>query len=261
MKTNTPNPLVPQGTLPGSRGTSHVRLAVFTILAVHLVLLAALLMAGCKKTQEPLPSDQTNIFQPPLLEPTTNIFVPPPSLTPAPPPTTSVTPPPTTPVIPPVTPPPVVPPAAEPGREHVVAKGDSFYTLAKKYNTTIKAISDANPGVDSRRLKPGQKLNIPSGTAASAQPGTTTEATTPTGTEKIYTVKSGDTLYQIAKAQGVSVKQIKALNNLKYDQIKVGQKLKIPSKAGAAPAADTSAPVVPAPPPPPPYGTGVMPNP
>src|SRR5437868_13552558 len=52
---NTPNPLIPQGTLPESRGKSHVRIAVFTILTIHVLLLGALLMAGgCKKT-----SDQT----------------------------------------------------------------------------------------------------------------------------------------------------------------------------------------------------------
>src|SRR3954468_17718839 len=49
---NTPSPLIPQGALPTTRSRSHIRIAVFTILAVHLVLLFALLMAGCKKTAD-----------------------------------------------------------------------------------------------------------------------------------------------------------------------------------------------------------------
>jgi len=40
---NTPSPLIPQGALPNARGRSHIRIAVFTILAVHVVLLGALL--------------------------------------------------------------------------------------------------------------------------------------------------------------------------------------------------------------------------
>src|SRR5881296_1937968 len=49
---NTPNPLIPQGTFLQNRSRSQIRIAVFTILAVHMVLLSALLMAGCKKTTD-----------------------------------------------------------------------------------------------------------------------------------------------------------------------------------------------------------------
>src|SRR5262245_13118642 len=47
---NTPNPLVPQGSLPyPSRGKSTVRIAVLTIVAIHAVFFAGLLMQGCKR--------------------------------------------------------------------------------------------------------------------------------------------------------------------------------------------------------------------
>src|SRR5688572_14443012 len=68
MKTNTPNPLVPQGSMPDKRGKSHVRIAVFTILAVHAVLLGALLLQGCKRTTttDMVSNVETNYPPPPI---------------------------------------------------------------------------------------------------------------------------------------------------------------------------------------------------
>src|SRR5262249_8068060 len=107
------------------------------------------------------------------------------------------------------------------GSEYVVMKGDSFYTIAKKYNLPVKAIATANQGVDSPKLKIGQKLHIP---ASSPTPATAAGAVTGTSTvaaEKVYTVKSGDNLNKIAKLNEVTVKALRTANNLKTDQIKV----------------------------------------
>src|SRR5678816_4199263 len=54
----TPNPLIPKGTFLEQKGRSHIRLAVFTILAVHVVLLGSLLMAGCKRTTDGAATEQ-----------------------------------------------------------------------------------------------------------------------------------------------------------------------------------------------------------
>jgi LysM repeat protein len=88
------------------------------------------------------------------------------------------------------------------------------------------------------KLKIGQKLTIPAGGKASAESAAPSVAAGgDTGTAS-YTVKSGDTLTKIAKAHGTTVKAIEAANGLSTTKIKVGQKLKIPSKAeAAAPAA------------------------
>jgi len=60
---------------------------------------------------------------------------------------------------------------------------------------------------------------------------------------------------KIAKEHGVTVKQLRSANNLKTDQIKVGQALKIPAKA--APTQAETVPPTPAVPPlqPPPIST------
>jgi LysM repeat protein len=231
---NTPSPLIPQGTFPDNRGKSHVRIAVFTIMAIHVVLLSALLMAGCKKTTDTT-AEPTNAL--PVFEPATN-FVP------ATPPTSAtatttqtVNTAPVTPVAPPAIETSVAPTPAAADREHVVVKGDSFYTLGRQYNVSMRAITEANPGVDSTRLKIGQKIRIPASTTAAAAHATS-NGTTSIG-EKVYTVKSGDTLWKIARDHGVTEKALRAANNLKTTQIKVGQKLKIPS------ASDATNPVTP----------------
>lgn len=227
---NTPNPLIPQGTFPDNRGRSHIRIAIFTILAVHIVLLGALLMAGCKKTSEDTGEGKalTNAYAPISLPPDTN----PPIVIPTNPPPVVVVAPSNPPVVMPVTPPPPEVTTLT-TTEHVVVKGDSFYTIGKKYGVTMKAVGEANAGVDSSRLKIGQKLKIPAPSAAAAPGGLHVASTgngISAGTAKTYTVKSGDNLMKIAKANGTSIKALRAANSLKTDQIKVGQKLKIPSK-------------------------------
>ena len=206
-----------------TKGRARARLAIFfvCILAVHVIgLMALLTAAGCKREQAVSPPPETNAVLPtldvtnmPAAE--TNLLVMPP-----------VTP-------PPIVQPPVAPPAPVAGgiTEYVVAKGESFYSIGKKLGVSMKAIQDANPSVDPTKLQIGQKLTIPSPVApASSQPDQLlTEAAS--GSEQVYIVKSGDTLTKIAAEHGTTVKALRAANDLKTDKIKVGQKLKLPSKA------------------------------
>lgn len=244
---NKPNPLVPQGTLP-DKGKAQIRITVFAILALHVVLLGVLLIAGCNKKTETDPTQDTGL--PPVPPVETNWITPPP---PAPVETTIVTPPATQEVttLTPLPPPPIVePPVATGYTEHTISKGESFYTLGKKYGVGYKAITDANPGVNPNRLKIGDKIKIPPPRTpgAAALNGTIAPANGDGGV-KTYKVKSGDNLGKIAKAYGVTVKQLRAANNLKTDQIKVGQTLKIPVKEPAPPPPLETIPPVPAAPP------------
>lgn len=246
---NTPSPLVPQGTFPDSRGKSQIRLAVFTILALHGVLLSTLLIFGCKKAPDQtadadpsaiLTPTNTDIFAPPppptmALAPTTasEVPVPPPAGIPA---TVMDTQTPATAVTSFVSTPAATtspPPIADTQREHVVLRGESFYVLAKKYGVTMKAIADANPGVDSARLKIGQKLVIPAPTPANAIETTANGVQMTSSGDKMHVVKAGENLTVIARRHGVKVSDIQTANNLRTTQIRVGQKLRIPSVAGA----------------------------
>jgi LysM repeat protein len=207
---------------PKGQGRARVKVAVFSVLAVHVAGLMALLMTqGCKRAVPP----ESQAPEPPLMDtnaiPTADTNAVPMVDTNA-----FVNPVPSTPVVPET--------VAAVTSEYIVVKGDSFYTIAKAHGITVKAIEAANPGVDARKLKIGQKLVLPPAGAAPAMSATAV-APEPTG-ETVYTVKSGDNLLKIAQHNGTTVKAIKALNGLTTDQIKVGQKLKLPAKVAPAPA-------------------------
>src|SRR6266498_4555192 len=249
---NTPNPLVPQGTFP-DKGKSHLRMTVFAILAIHVVLLGVLLIAGCNKKTEQA-QDTTGILPspPPAGEPW-----PAPPTSPPPPqatqPVTALAPPtpvPDTSIAPSPTPTDLSPTPVTTGfTEYTIAKGDSFYTVGKKYNVGFKAIAEANPGVNPNRLKIGDKIKIPPSKTSgpSTMVANARELTSSNGGATSYKVKSGDNLMKIASVYGVTVKQLRSANSLKTDQIKVGQTLKIPAKS--IPTQAEAVPPVPAVPP------------
>lgn len=104
---------------------------------------------------------------------------------------------------------------------HTVEKGDTLYSLAKKYGVTLDDIRSANGMGSANDLYVGQKLTIP-------------EKTSGTVTYESYTVKAGDTLYSIAKRSGITVDKLRFLNDLDASAVlKTGQRLKIPSALSA----------------------------
>ncbi len=96
---------------------------------------------------------------------------------------------------------------------YTIKKGDSLYSISKKYNTTVDAIKKIN-NLPSNILTIGTTIQIPS----SNQKNNT------------YTVERGDTLYSIAKRLGVSIDFLKAANNLTTNMLSVGDKLIIPTE-------------------------------
>ena len=131
-------------------------------------------------------------------------------------------------------------PAAAPAaaRQYAVLKGDSFHKIAKANGVSLKALTEANPGVDSTNLKVGQVLQLPAG----VKPGTTISTSAPAAADGAasqrrattskahtrYVVKSGDSLARIARMRGTTVQAIKTANGLRSDRIVAGQNLKLP---------------------------------
>ena len=103
---------------------------------------------------------------------------------------------------------------------YTVKKGDSLYSIAKKYNTTVQEIINLN-NLKSNVLQIGQVLRIPEMYTPES------EMVVPNFTS--YTVKKGDSLYSIANRYNTSVSTIMNLNNLKNTNLSIGQQLKIPS--------------------------------
>ncbi len=100
---------------------------------------------------------------------------------------------------------------------YTVKKGDSLWSIAKKYNTTVEQLKAAN-NLTSNLLNVGQTLKIPQ-IEISVEPGEYT----------VYIVKSGDNLYNIAKRYNLNVKDIVDYNNLATTNLSVGQRLLIPT--------------------------------
>ena len=100
-----------------------------------------------------------------------------------------------------------IPPVAE--TTYTVKSGDSLYSIAKKYNTTVSDLMTYNR-LTSNLLSIGQVLKIPTNMS-----------------EIAYTVKSGDTLYEIARKYNTTVDSIKNKNNLTSNTLSIGQVLKI----------------------------------
>ena len=138
---------------------------------------------------------------------------------------------------------------------YIVQRGDYLAKISKKYNITINAIKSAN-GMKDDKIMVGQKLKLPGKVEVGEQKvpegafkaAPKKPAYAPySGATKEYVVKSGDTLGHIAYGNGINIRQLKELNGLESDVLRVGQKLKIPAekvaKAPAAPAFKKSAPV------------------
>ncbi|MBL8967523.1 MAG: LysM peptidoglycan-binding domain-containing protein [Spirochaetaceae bacterium] len=110
--------------------------------------------------------------------------------------------------------------AAEPG-VHVLEKGETLYSVARRYKLPYEAIAAANGIVDPAKLKAGQKLVIP----------------------RLHKVEKGETLYGIARSYAVGVEELRAANKLAATAvIKEGDVLFVPGgKAPAAAVASTPA--------------------
>ena len=143
-------------------------------------------------------------------------------------------------------------PAAEPEYTvYVVRSGDYLAKLSKRFNVTISSIKRLN-NMTSDTVRVGQKLKIPGKVDVGAAPepvkaaapkkAKTAKAYAPySGATKEYVVKSGDTLGSIALGSGISVRQLKELNGLSDERLRIGQKLKIPAEKVVKKAAEKKA--------------------
>lgn len=106
-----------------------------------------------------------------------------------------------------------VPTGTTASNTYTVKPGDSLYSIAKQFNTTIDELKKAN-NLITNIISVNQELQIPSKIVEETN---------------IYTVKPGDTLYKIAKENNITVQDIKNANNLTSDILTVGDKLIIPT--------------------------------
>jgi len=130
---------------------------------------------------------------------------------------------------------------------HVVKKGETLWTIAQRYNLSVNSILTNNNISNSELISIGQEMKIPSHKNAviekniANQPvinennsNVNNNINPPEKAEAIaYTVKAGDTLWNISRKYGVSVEVISSVNNLKEkDFLSLGQKLEISAIGG-----------------------------
>lgn len=111
-----------------------------------------------------------------------------------------------------------------------VEKGDTLYSISRKYQITVAELRAANNLSENDILKAGQKLIIPEADIGTAVALSSQKKIETTNTKKTmeYVVQKGDTLYGIAKKNNMTVADVIAINDLDSSQvIKVGQKLKV----------------------------------
>ena len=111
---------------------------------------------------------------------------------------------------------------ADAATTYKVKSGDSLWSIANKFNTSVDKLKSLN-NLSSNVIFPNQSLKV-SGTSSS-----NTTSNTSTGTT--YTVKSGDTLSGIAARYGTTYQKIMSLNGLSNFNIYPGQKLKVSGTA------------------------------
>ncbi|WAC12134.1 LysM peptidoglycan-binding domain-containing protein [Dyadobacter pollutisoli] len=145
---------------------------------------------------------------------------------------------------------------------HTVQSGETYYSIASKYNLTLRELLTLNDRKGQNRLVTGQKLLVSKteNAAVAAEPVAVKEKVVPEKIEvsraepaatfktpeeikqeirntanqgnEFHVVQGGQTYYSISKAYGLTIKDLLALNNLDdSDRLKSGQRLRV-RKAG-----------------------------
>ena len=250
------NPIIPPGlNFEGaSRGRSNMRMAVIVVVLLHVALFTGILFNACKQKEEgaegpkstaeqmaetagPAPKPKNEVLPDPVPTPPIGnggfgggpiasppigsgglnggpISTPPIGVGSVPSPGN-------------VVPTPIPPPPVTGTLDHVVTKGDSFYSIGRKYGVGMNAVAKANPNIIPTRLRIGQKVIIP---AAAPKP---VVALPTLDAPNTYTVKRGDTLGHIALKYRTKVANLKSVNGLTSDFLKIGHKLTVPARATA----------------------------
>jgi len=145
-------------------------------------------------------------------------------------------------------------------QRHTVVRGDSLWSISRKYGCSVSELAAANGMTRSTVLQIGQVLTVPvavkpappAGAPAPVSPAPTTppDSTSPdpgrlpvaggapAGTSTpirdvatdTYTVEAGDSYWKIARKYGISAQELMALNDTSDSRLQIGQKILVPKK-------------------------------
>ena len=107
------------------------------------------------------------------------------------------------------------------GTVYTIRAGDTLFALAGRFNTTVQAIIQANPGIDPNSLQVGRMICIPVAPTPGRCPG-----------GFLYRIRAGDTFFSIARRFGTTVSALEAANpGVNPNQLQVGQEICVPAAA------------------------------
>jgi len=111
---------------------------------------------------------------------------------------------------------------------HTVRQGDSLWRISRQYGVDIRSLMKANGLTETSILQVGMRLVIPKETGRTAV--ASSSSATSWGT---YTVKEGDTLWNISRRFGIPLKELLQANGLRETSVlQIGQVLRVPSRGG-----------------------------
>ena len=121
---------------------------------------------------------------------------------------------------------------------HIVAKGETVYSISRSYKISQEELMRRNNLADALKLQVGMRLVIP-GLNSTASSGTTlintsgqTTASVSASAYSEYIVAQNDTLYSIARTRGVTLQSLNDINGFSKNYVlKAGEKIKIPKAA------------------------------
>ena len=124
--------------------------------------------------------------------------------------------------------------------ETLVQPGDNLETIARRHGITPAQLAAANGITLHTILNPGHRLKVPDASFVVADaPESTLDMGGAAG--PTITVQPGDSLWNIARNNGMTVEEIKALNALSSDSLRPGQSLRLVGGAGTATPTATAA--------------------
>lgn len=110
------------------------------------------------------------------------------------------------------------------GDFYVVKKGDGLYAIGKKFNLTVDELKSLN-GLTSNDLSVGQKLKVKKSENATETKQILIKVEENTSIPEFHIVEKGEGLYGISKKYGISIDDLKLINQLDTEDLSIGQKL------------------------------------
>jgi len=113
--------------------------------------------------------------------------------------------------------------------KHKIRRGETLSSIAEKYKTSVEAIRSANH-LSEKRLVAGRRLNVP---IRSSKRSDSAEKETQSGKAVNYQVQKGDTLSSLSQRYRIPVAEIRKINHLESDFLRIGQTLRFTKENNA----------------------------